>query len=359
MGPDLPTTMTAAVFDGPGVIELEDRPVPTPGPGEVLVEVSHCGVCGSDLHLGLDGWARPGSIGGHEFTGRIVAVGEGVEGWPAGLAVLGGPEPRCGSCRWCRAARPSLCEARANPGRSDHQGAFTRYVRVDARRLLRVPDGLGLRVAALAEPLAVALHAITVGRIAPPDRVMITGLGPIGQLVLAVLVTRGHGDVTVVEPLPRRQQLAQALGAGRILEPSALALFSIAEPERLAADPVDVVVECSGRRAAMEAGLCQLARGGRLVLVGAGIEPPSFDPNRILLNELVVTGAFNYDHGGFEQALELLASGALPVDRLIEPVDVPLDRLLDAMHALVRGDLAAKVMVVPFTESQREEASHG
>lgn len=356
---DLPTTMTAAVFGGPGVIELEDRPVPAPGPGEVLVEVSHCGVCGSDLHLALDGWARPGSIGGHEFTGHIVAVGEGVEGWTAGLAVLGGPEPRCGRCRWCRTGRPSLCEDRDTPGKSDHQGAFARYVRVDARQLVRVPDGLALRVAALAEPLAVALHAISAGRIATHDRVMINGLGPIGQLVLATLVARGHGDVAVVEPLPRRQRLAEALGAGRVLEPSALPLFSIAEPERLAPGAVDVVVECSGRRAAMEAGLCQLARGGRLILVGAGIEPPSFDPNRILLNELVITGAFNYDHDGFERALELLASGALPVDRLIEPEDVPLDRLLDAMHALVQGDLAAKVMVVPFTDGQREDLHHG
>jgi len=107
------------------------------------------------------------------------------------------------------------------------------------------------------------------------------------------------------------------------------------------------VLECSGKRAAMEAGLAQLVRGGTLVLVGAGIDPPHFDPNRILLNELVVTGAFNYDAGGFEEALALLASGDLPVDELLEPEVVRLDGLLDAMVGLAEGRLAGKVLVRP------------
>jgi threonine dehydrogenase-like Zn-dependent dehydrogenase len=97
----------------------------------------------------------------------------------------------------------------------------------------------------------------------------------------------------------------------------------------------------------MEAGLSQLVRGGTLVLVGAGIEPPRFDPNRILLNELVITGAFTYDKDGFEQALQLLASGAIPIDALLEPDDVPLDGLLDAMRDLAEGRLAGKVLVRP------------
>jgi threonine dehydrogenase-like Zn-dependent dehydrogenase len=110
---------------------------------------------------------------------------------------------------------------------------------------------------------------------------------------------------------------------------------------------VDVVLECSGRAAAMEAGLAQLIRGGTLVLVGAGMEAPRFDPNRILLNELVVTGAFTYDQGGFERALDLLAAGAVPVDDLLEPEVVPLDGLLDAMRGLAEGRLAGKVLVRP------------
>jgi threonine dehydrogenase-like Zn-dependent dehydrogenase len=107
------------------------------------------------------------------------------------------------------------------------------------------------------------------------------------------------------------------------------------------------VFECSGRAPAMEAGLAQLVRAGTLVLVGAGIERPRFDPNRILLNELVVTGAYNHDEDGFERALELLASGALPVDALLEPDAVPLDGILEALHGLADGRLAGKVLVRP------------
>jgi (R,R)-butanediol dehydrogenase/meso-butanediol dehydrogenase/diacetyl reductase len=132
-----------------------------------------------------------------------------------------------------------------------------------------------------------------------------------------------------------------------VLDPADLEVPTIAEPGRVVAGAVDVVLECSGRRAAMEAGLAQLVRGGTLVLVGAGIDPPRFDPNRILLNELVITGAFTYDADGFDRALALLAGGTLPVDALLEPGTVALDGLLDAMRALAEGRLAGKVLVRP------------
>ena len=122
---------------------------------------------------------------------------------------------------------------------------------------------------------------------------------------------------------------------------------SIAEPGRVVDGAVDVALECSGAAAAMVAALAQLKRAGTMVLVGAGIQQPRFDPNRILLNELVITGAFTYDHDGFERALGLLGSGALPTDRLLEPDDVPLDGVLDAMRQLADGHLAGKVLVKP------------
>jgi threonine dehydrogenase-like Zn-dependent dehydrogenase len=107
------------------------------------------------------------------------------------------------------------------------------------------------------------------------------------------------------------------------------------------------VLECSGKKAAMEAGFYQLRRGGRLVLVGAGIEAPAFDPNRFILNELEVCGSFVYDADGFERALALLASGTLPVALLIEPHDVGLDGIAGALRDLASGRIAGKVMVVP------------
>jgi (R,R)-butanediol dehydrogenase/meso-butanediol dehydrogenase/diacetyl reductase len=137
------------------------------------------------------------------------------------------------------------------------------------------------------------------------------------------------------------------VGATRVLDPADLEVPTIAEPGRVVVGAVDVVLECSGKRAAMEVGLAQLVPGGTLVLVGAGIEPPRFDPNRILLNELVVTGAFTYDEGGFDEALALLAAGRLPVDDLLEPGEVSLAGLLEAMVGLAEGRLAGKVLVRP------------
>ena len=235
-----------------------------------------------------------------------------------------------------------------------HDGAFADYILVDARSLLALPDGLSPRAAALAEPLAVALHGITRAEIAEGDSVMVFGAGPIGALSIAALVARGLGPVTVVEPGASRQQLARELGADVVIDPSELQVFPLWEPDRIADRAVHVVLECSGKKAAMEAGFCQLRRGGRLVMVGAGIEPPTFDGNRMLLNELTVCGSFVYDAGGFEQALDLLASDGFPVEALIAPDDVPLDRLIDAMVDLASGRIAAKAMVVPNRSAPRE-----
>jgi threonine dehydrogenase-like Zn-dependent dehydrogenase len=321
--------------------------VPRPGPGEVLVEVSHCGVCGSDLHFVLDGWGRPGSVGGHEYAGRVVALGAGVTGWDVGDAVVGGPRPACGHCRACMAGRPSLCAGRDAPGAGGPDGAFARYVQAPAGALVPVPPGLALRTAALAEPLAVALHAITRGGVAPGGRVLVCGAGPIGALVIAALRARGDVAIVVTEPGEARRQLAARLGADEVLTPDDLEVPSFGDPGRVVHGAVDVALECSGRASAMEAALTQLVRGGTLVLVGAGIDPPRFDHNRILVNELVVTGAFEYDADGVGEAVGLLASGALPVDDLLEPTDVALPDLLTAMERLATGELAGKVLVTP------------
>lgn len=344
---DLPERMPAAVLRGPGRLEVTDVPVPTVGPDDVLVAVDLCGICGSDLHMVLEGWGAPGSWQGHEWIGTVAAVGDAVTTWHLGDVVVGGPMARCGTCSMCVAGRPSLCSGRDTPGTFMEQGAFATYKVSPATELLPMPAGLDPRAAALAEPLAVALHGIHQGHAASGQRVLVLGAGPIGALSIAALRAMGIDDVTCAEPSPARQALAAAVGAATVLHPDDLVVPSIAEPGLVVDDAVDLVLECSGKARAMEAGLAQLVRGGTLVLVGAGIEPPRFDPNRILLNELVITGSFVYDQGGFEQALELLGSGSMPVDALLEPDDVPLDGLLDAMRGLAEGRLAGKVLVRP------------
>ncbi len=343
------TGMKAAVYRGRGDVVVEERPVPELGPGDVLLEVSHCGVCGSDLHFVIDGWGRPGAIEGHEYSGRVVAVGDAVTTWRAGDEVVGGPTPRCGTCEYCRAGRSSLCNARAKFGDGNEwQGAFAEYVRVPEAGLLPVPERLSLREAALAEPLAVALHGLTRGEVEAGQRLLVTGAGPIGALSVAAAHARGVTDIVVSEPHPARRALAARLGATAIAPDE---LVTPSYPGDVVDHPFDVALECSGHAVAMEAALGQLRRTGTLVLVGAGMKQPRFDPNRILLNELVITGAAVYDDDGFPRALELLASDGFPLDVLIEPEDVPLEGLLTAIQRLGAGEIPAKVLIAPNGEA--------
>ena len=206
------TTMPAAVYRRPGELDVTDVPVPTPEPHDALVEVAFCGVCGTDLHMVLDGWGTPGTILGHEWSGRVVAAGPEA-GIDEGTVVVGRGWAECRSCPPCLAGRPGLCSHRPLAGiDDDHSGAFARYLVTDHRNLTVVPDTVGLMEAAYAEPLAVAMHAVTRGSFVPGGRAMVFGCGPIGAAVVAVLVAR-DGDVTVVEPQQRRQDLARRLGA--------------------------------------------------------------------------------------------------------------------------------------------------
>jgi (R,R)-butanediol dehydrogenase/meso-butanediol dehydrogenase/diacetyl reductase len=301
----------------------------------------------------LDGWGdKPGLIAGHEFTGQIAALGEGVQDWSIGETIVAGSSPKCGNCRRCLEGKPTQSENREHEVIGGSDGAFARYVLVRASALLRIPEGLSPREAALAEPLAVALHGITRSGVAPGDTAMVIGAGPIGALTIAALVAMGIGPPSVVEPSEQRKQLARDLGAAQVLDPADLPLFPLWDPEHISKHAVHVVLECSGKKAAMEAGFQQLRRGGTLVLVGAGLEPPSFDPNRMILNELQVCGSFVYDKGGFERALELLASGSIPTELLIEPDDVPLEGISDALVGLAKGRIKGKVMVVPRSAAE-------
>jgi threonine dehydrogenase-like Zn-dependent dehydrogenase len=344
----VPEMMPAAVFMGLRDVAVEERPTPVPGPEELLLEVSHCGICGSDLHFLIEWGGKAGAIEGHEFSGTVAAIGADVTGWAIGDRAIGGPSPKCGTCEYCLSKRTSLCIERNSVGGNDAwQGAFAGYKTVRAAEALHVPDGLSLKHAALTEPLAVALHGITqAGGACPGTRWLVTGGGPIGFLSVAALKALGVDDIVVSEPKESRRALCEKLGA-RVVDPADLVTPPM--PFDSVDEPFDVALECSGNGRAQESALAQLKRGGTLVLVGAGMARPKFDPNRILLNELVITGAFVYDHDGFPRALELLASGKLPNDLLVEQEDYPLNRLLDAAIGLHEGDLAAKAMVVPRT----------
>lgn len=337
--------MRVAAYTGDHALAVEERDVPSPRDDEVLLAVGYCGICGTDVH-GLEaGWLRPGAVPGHEYAGRIAAVGTAVRGWCEGEAVVAEPGVVCGACAFCRTGRPSLCADVIAGLLGDFQGAFAEYVLVKARQLHRVPAGLDLRTAALAEPLAVALHGITRSGMRPGDTALVTGAGPIGCLTVAALKARGAGRVVVSEPAPVRREAALACGADRAVTPEELE--TPATPLADVADPVDVVLECAGSPAAFASGLGQLRPGGTLVIVGAGLERPTLEHTRVLLRELVVTGALNYDSGGFEAALALLADGGLPLDRLVAPGVVGLAEIMPAIAELGAGRMAGKVLVAP------------
>jgi len=335
--------MPAAVYVGDGRIAVEDVPRPEPGPGEVLVEIAECGICGSDLHMVLERYAKPGAILGHEWSGVVASAPTG-SAWTAGDRVVGNAARGCGVCRPCRRGRPSVCLNRPAADYLGYRGAFCRYKTVAADSLIRIPDSLSTRFAALAEPTAIALHAVRLAGVAPADRVLVTGAGPVGLLIIAVLRAQGITDITVSEPSPLRRQRALDVGAARVVAPDTLVEPPMAQP---VADPSAVVFECSGRAGAIEAALDQLDYAGTLAIVGTGFEPPKINQNRVIIFELEIVGAYNYDDDGFQTAVDLLASGTLPLEALVEPNDIPLHEVMDSMERLSRGEISSKVMVQP------------
>jgi (R,R)-butanediol dehydrogenase/meso-butanediol dehydrogenase/diacetyl reductase len=337
--------MPAAVYVGEGNIEVQELDVPALAPDEVLVEVSHCGICGTDLHLVLEKYARAGSVLGHEWAGTIAAVGADVTGWEVGARIVQNPKPGCGECRACLRGRPAVCLRREPANFLDvSRGAFCRYKFVPASQLLRLPESLSTRAAALAEPTAIAIHTANLSGATPDDRVLVTGGGPVGLLATAVLRARGVTDITVSEPAALRRERALAVGAARVIEPSDLHRAPMGRP---VAEPYSLVFECSGNAAAAESAFDQLDYAGTLVFVGTGHEMPRINHNRAIVLELTIIAAYNYDMDGFASALELLASGRLPLEHLIEADDVLLDDLLGTMHRLAAGELPGKVMVRP------------
>lgn len=337
--------MSAAVYVGDGLIEVRDIPVPSLEPGDALVEVSHCGICGTDLHLVLEQYARPGSVLGHEWSGTLIETAPDVRGWEPGTPVVLNPTGGCGECRACRSGRPAVCLRREPPDLLDFShGAFTRYKRVRAEQLLHIPDGLSLREAALSEPTAIAIHTVNLSGVVAGDRVLVTGGGPVGLLTTAVLRTRGVDDITISEPAPARRKRAQAVGASRVIDPSALPRAPMG---RAVDEPFTFAFECSGNAHAAESALDQLDYAGTLVFVGTGHEFPRVNHNRMIVMEQTIVGAYNYDADGFVSALALLASGDLPLDLLIEPVDISLRELQPTLQRLAAGELPGKVMVVP------------
>ncbi|MFD9207213.1 NAD(P)-dependent alcohol dehydrogenase [Streptomyces sioyaensis] len=338
----IPATMRAAVLHGPGRLSIEERPVPVPGPGEVLVRVEAVGTCGSDVH-----YYRHGRIGdfvvreplvlGHEAAGTVVACGPGAEPRRRGRRVSIEPGTPCGSCAQCRAGRYNLCPGMRFLATPPVDGAFCEYLAVRQDFAHEVPDSLTVEEAALLEPLSVAVWACRKARVAPGDRVLITGAGPIGLVAAQTARAFGAREVVVTDVLPHRLALARAAGA--------TALDVSRTPLREAEFTPTVLLECSGVPAVSSEAIRTVGRAGRVVLIGMGGDEVPLPVSRVQHHELEVTGTFRYAHT-WPAATALVQSGAVRLDSLVSH-SYGLAEAESALTVATHDETAVKAVVHP------------
>lgn len=336
-------TVRALVVHGAGDVRLEERPVPVPGPGEVAVRIAYGGICGSDVHYWRhgrvgDARVREPLVLGHEVVGTVAAGGPALEGvWsgePApepGTPVAVHPATPCGGCPECRADRRNVCRAVGYLGSAAHlphvQGGLTDLLVVPADQVIPLPAGLSLRAAAVAEPAAVAWHAVRRAGDVLGARVLVTGAGPIGLLVVAALRRAGAAEVVVTDVAPEPLERAVAVGAHRTV---VVGSAPGEAAEALAALDADVAIESSGSTAGLATCVRAARRQGRVVAVG--LLPPgdvAVPGNLVVTRELELVGAFRFD-GEIHDVLPALADGSLPA----APVVTHVLPLADAAAAL-------------------------
>jgi (R,R)-butanediol dehydrogenase/meso-butanediol dehydrogenase/diacetyl reductase len=328
-----------------GIRDLRFEHIAAPGepaPGMVQVRVRAVGVCGSDLHNFRTGrWmGRVPVVPGHEFSGEVTAVGAGVSGFVPGDAVVGDSRVHCGQCAQCRRGRPNTCEKMGYVGEVC-DGAYAESIVRPAASLLAAPAGVAHAIAALAEPLGVALRVIR--RLDPPygAPILITGAGPIGGFAALLLDHLGFGPVYIVERNAARAALLADVAHTRTVVPDPGVVA-----QHLGPDGLRFAIEASGSGAMLNFLVDTLAGGGRMAMVGIFDGHPAVDASAIVERELEVRGCSVFcDEQA--QALDLLAPLAERLLRLIR-VDVRLEDLPAEFERLLAGQAAALKTVVQF-----------
>ncbi|MCZ2152386.1 MAG: alcohol dehydrogenase catalytic domain-containing protein [Bryobacterales bacterium] len=333
----------AAFYSGKQQIGYGPVAAREPGPEEVQIAVSVCGVCGTDLHIfhgEMDHRVRLPQVIGHESSGTIRAVGNAVRGWKPGDRVTVRPLDPCGECPACRAGHGHICMKLKFLG-IDTPGAMQTLWTVPAHTLHRLPETLSFELGALIEPLAVACHDVRLGEIQPGDYAVVQGGGPIGMLV-ALVARHAGARVLVTEPNPFRIEIARSLGFAAV-NPAETDVVGFVENATGEAG-ADVVFEVSGSPAAASL-MTKLVRvRGRIVVVAIYPKPVEVDLFRLFWREIKMSGARVYEPEDFEKAISIAASGALPLDRMITR-ELPLDRLADAFAEMDGGGEVLKILM--------------
>jgi (R,R)-butanediol dehydrogenase/meso-butanediol dehydrogenase/diacetyl reductase len=332
-------------------VRVEQRAVPEPGEGEVLVRVAVCGICGSDATEFSRGpvLTHPGVVLGHEFAGVVTDVGDGVDDITVGTIVAVAPIEWCGSCYACLHSWPQMCRKLGLYGgyRLPLHGGLAPLVAVSRRAAFPVPPGLGAAEAALAEPMAVAVHAV---RRAPQllgASVMVLGAGPIGLGVLQAALAAGATTAIVTEVSPARRDAAGQLGATAIVDPTH------EDPRTAVRDltrhGVDVVFETTANDAALGQGIAALRPRGTLVSVAGWGEPARIDMGVAMTKEIDIRYTMTYEPAiDFPATLAMLAAGTFDAGVMISD-HIPLDRLIeDGLEELLHhADRHVKILVDP------------
>lgn len=346
--------MKAAVFHAQEDLRIEEVADPSPGPGQVKLRNAFAGICGSDLHVyytpeaaGLDfehphpltGSTLP-QILGHEFSGTVVELGEGVDGISVGDRVAVWPIYYCGDCAACRRGMYNACQKIGFHGLSSNGGGMAEFTTVDASKLHVLPENVDLRLGALVEPMAVAWHAVSRSGVEPGGTALIAGAGPIGIGVWFALKARGIEKVLVSEPSADRRAIIAALGA-TVVDPVTEDLGA-AVTDLTDGDGVDVAFDAAGAGPAVTSSLASLVPGGRVVVVAIHERTMDFLPTQLVMAETEIAGALAYLPEDFDAVIAAMAAGVYDTTGWVK--DVPLDGVVDAIHAL-RGGAGAKILV--------------
>ena len=325
LSPD--THMRAAVLVEQGRIEMEQRPVPTPQPGDVLIRVSSVGVCGSDTH-----YYRHGRVGGfvveaplvlgHEAAGTIVGVGESVDPSRVGQRVSIEPQRPDPDSDETRRGHYNLCPHMQFFATPPVDGALCDYVTIGAEFAHPVPDSMSDDAAALCEPLSVGIAAIRKAELNGRSRVLIAGAGPIGIVMTQLARAYGATEIVVSDPDPTRRDRAVAFGATTVVDPTAEGTDDLA---------VDAFIDASGAPAAVAAGIRAVRPAGRIVLVGSGAESMELPTQLIQNRELVLTGVFRYANT-WPTAIALVESGRVDLDAMVT-ARFPLEKAAEALDS--------------------------
>lgn len=339
--------MKALVYKGPGVVAMEDQVEPRPGPGEVLVAVRAVGVCGSDVHGFTGGTGRrvPGAVMGHEVAGVVLAHGPGVEKPRQGTRVAIFPILACHRCGACLHGQPQLCERRRVLG-VEAPGAYAEYVVVPAGNCRPLRRTTSFAQGALAEPLAVGLHAAALAGVGRGDVTAVIGAGGIGLCVLLACRLRGAFRIYVTDVVPERLALAEALGGVPV---SARDPVPVEHVIVRGAGPLGRVVDTVGISETLRQALALTGAGGRVVVVGMGAPRVELPLYELITRERVMLGAYAYTAREHARAVRLINRHRVDVTPLIGRT-CTLPDLPDLLPRLVRGEIPAPRVVVGVGE---------